>query len=146
MVQVEGRRASQKSMITATFMKKLIEDGFKSLGKMKLVLFCSTYLWLLIVSFRIFKLKLHINLLKCLGLSFSCYFNLSWQRCLFDLNFCKVWHESFWFGDSVGTHSLYVTWLQLYRAWVLQWISADFKDLRWIEEGEVQFYLKRPQE
>lgn len=44
MVQVEGRRASQKSMITATFMKKLIEDGFKSLGKMKLVLFCSTYL------------------------------------------------------------------------------------------------------
>ena len=38
MVEVEGNRASQKTTITATFMKKLREDGFKSLGKMKLVL------------------------------------------------------------------------------------------------------------
>ena len=38
MVEVEGNRTSQKTTITATFMKKLREDGFKSLGKMKLVL------------------------------------------------------------------------------------------------------------
>ena len=38
MVEVEGNRASQKTTISATFMKKLREDGFNSLGKMKLVL------------------------------------------------------------------------------------------------------------
>ena len=37
MVEVEGNRASQKTTLTATFMKKLREDGFNSLGKMKLV-------------------------------------------------------------------------------------------------------------
>lgn len=33
MVKVEGSRANQKTTITVTFMKQLIEDGLSSLGK-----------------------------------------------------------------------------------------------------------------
>lgn len=39
-VKVEGRRANQKPVMTATFIKKWVEDGCESLGKVKVVL-CS---------------------------------------------------------------------------------------------------------
>lgn len=38
MVKVEGNRGSQKTTITAIFVKKQIENEFKNLGKMNLVL------------------------------------------------------------------------------------------------------------
>lgn len=103
-------------------------------------LFC-TYLWLLIMSFTILKMKLHINLLKYLPFPFSCYFTPSWS-CLFDMSFPEIWPESFWFGDHMSAHQLGGSTAAKHRASVLHQISSEFKDFRGMEEGKVSFLLQ----
>lgn len=105
-------------------------------------LFC-TYLWLLIMSFTILKMKLHINLLKYLPFPFSCYFTLSRSWYLFDTSFPEIWPESFSkFGDHMSAHQFEGSTATKHRACVLHQIFSEFKDFRGMEEGKVYFLLQ----
>lgn len=74
-------------------------------------LFC-TCLWILIMSFTILKMKLHINLLKYLPFPFSCYFILSRSWCLLTWIFLKSGLNPFDLGTTWMLTSLGVAQLQ----------------------------------
>lgn len=101
-----------------------------------------TYFWILIMSFTILKMKLHINLLKYLPFPFSCYFILSRSWCLFDMNFPEIRPESFWFGDHMNAYQLGGSTAAEHRASVLHQVFSEFKDFRGREEGKVYFLLQ----